>query len=339
MAIQAKGYVYILEVKDIELPVCKIGMTTRSPYKRCEEINKSSTGDFIWTVAYYFPVDDCKALESLIHKKLQPLKQTRREFFNLCANDANIAVKSIINTQDLINLVDPTEIDLIERDIPTQKKKKAQPYFDASDSQYDDFLQEFNSLFQVKGKPFGQLNTPIFGISDGKCGIQWNLAIDKSQRLIRLGVNLEGSQNIGKWLISSFILNQPDIKILQSKTTSPEAITIRFTRDAWQGASRLNIKEKFLGRKEHTLSELSQDDWYKILEEALSCLDETRHFRARKKSQIVTLVSDGRQLLKDVSPHLTIWTTISSEGNINTNLKNGLRLLQPVYAWVEDNCH
>ncbi|ENO8809876.1 GIY-YIG nuclease family protein [Photobacterium damselae] len=163
MAIQAKGYVYILEVKDIELPVCKIGMTTRSPYKRCQEINKSSTGDFIWTVAYYFPVDDCKALESLIHKKLQPLKQTRREFFNLCANDANIAVKSIINTQDLINLVDPTEIDLIERDIPTQKKKKAQPYFDASDSQYDDFLQEFNSLFQVKGKPFGQLNTPIFG--------------------------------------------------------------------------------------------------------------------------------------------------------------------------------
>jgi hypothetical protein len=26
-----KGYVYILEVKDIDLPVCKIGMTSRHP--------------------------------------------------------------------------------------------------------------------------------------------------------------------------------------------------------------------------------------------------------------------------------------------------------------------
>jgi hypothetical protein len=39
------GYVYILEVKDIDLPVCKIGMTSRSPSARCSEINKNSTGD------------------------------------------------------------------------------------------------------------------------------------------------------------------------------------------------------------------------------------------------------------------------------------------------------
>ena len=61
------GYVYILEVRDIVLPVCKIGMTTRSPYQRCAEINNSSTGDFIWSVAHYVAVDDCKALESLVH--------------------------------------------------------------------------------------------------------------------------------------------------------------------------------------------------------------------------------------------------------------------------------
>ena len=44
---KTEGYVYILEVKDIVLPVCKIGMTTRTPNKRCAEINNSSTGDFI----------------------------------------------------------------------------------------------------------------------------------------------------------------------------------------------------------------------------------------------------------------------------------------------------
>ena len=51
------GYVYVLEVKDIMLPVCKIGKTSRHPNARCAEINRSSTGDFIWEVARYVFVD------------------------------------------------------------------------------------------------------------------------------------------------------------------------------------------------------------------------------------------------------------------------------------------
>lgn len=35
---KSEGFVYILEVSDIILPVCKIGMTTRSPQERCNEI-------------------------------------------------------------------------------------------------------------------------------------------------------------------------------------------------------------------------------------------------------------------------------------------------------------
>ncbi len=42
------GYVYILEVSDIDLPVCKIGRTSKNPFARCAEINRSSTGDFLW---------------------------------------------------------------------------------------------------------------------------------------------------------------------------------------------------------------------------------------------------------------------------------------------------
>ena len=76
----SKGYVYILEVKDIVLPVCKIGKTSRYPIDRCAEINKSSTGDFIWAVAHKIAVDDCSKLESLVHKKLKPLSKPTKEW-------------------------------------------------------------------------------------------------------------------------------------------------------------------------------------------------------------------------------------------------------------------
>jgi hypothetical protein len=93
------GYVYVLEVKDIDLPVCKIGMTMRTPYERCNEINNSSTGDFIWSVAHYIAVDNCKKLESLVHSKLSPIRQKGREFFNINAHDANTALISIFENQ------------------------------------------------------------------------------------------------------------------------------------------------------------------------------------------------------------------------------------------------
>lgn len=93
-----EGYVYILEVKDIDLPVCKIGMTLRNPQVRCAEINNNSTGDFIWQVAYDVSVDDCRKLESFFHKKLEPLRQKNREFFNISAEVAYKALLSIIKT-------------------------------------------------------------------------------------------------------------------------------------------------------------------------------------------------------------------------------------------------
>ena len=91
----ASGYVYILEVKDIQLPVCKIGMTTRSPSKRCSEIDNSSTGDFIWAVAHFVTVDDCRKLESLVHSKLSPLRQKGREFFSLNPDDGTVKLTNI----------------------------------------------------------------------------------------------------------------------------------------------------------------------------------------------------------------------------------------------------
>ena len=45
------------------------------------------------------------------------------------------------------------------------------------------------SLLNVKGRPFGQLNKPHFGMSDGNRGVQWNLAVYADTGDIRLGVN------------------------------------------------------------------------------------------------------------------------------------------------------
>ena len=77
-----EGYVYVLEVADIDLPVCKIGRTQRDPETRCAEINQqSTTGDFLWKVAHSVYVSDCTELETHIHRKLAPLRQKGREFF------------------------------------------------------------------------------------------------------------------------------------------------------------------------------------------------------------------------------------------------------------------
>ena len=177
MANNNTGYVYVLEVKDIDLPVCKIGMTTRTPYERCEEINNSSTGDFIWSVAHYIAVDDCKKLESLVHLKLAPLRQKGREFFNINADDANTAMISIFDGQTEIQKVNDEKIKHNSGLDPDIKIKKRRHSFKRIDSEYAELLQLFTSLLNVKGRPFGQLNRPTFGISDGNEGVQWNLSV------------------------------------------------------------------------------------------------------------------------------------------------------------------
>jgi hypothetical protein len=65
------------------------------------------------------------------------------------------------------------------------------------------------------------------------------------------------------------------------------------------------------------------------LEEALNCLDKNKNFRGRKTNQPVTLESGGRQLPKDISPHLTIRNYLSIEEDIEENIKRKISELQP----------
>lgn len=336
---EMKGYVYILEVKDIVLPVCKIGMTERNPRQRCVEINSGSTGDFIWEVAHHIFVNDCRSFESLVHAKLEPLRQKRREFFNIGPDAAYDAIVSILDSQEDIKKIDPGDGFLEDDEKPLNERRPAAGIeFREMDTDYADLLQLFTYVLGVKGKPFGQLNTPSFGISDGARGVQWHLVVHRDTGEVRLGVNLEGSENTGKWLIADFLRSEPKIETLVSKVATPSEISFCLTRDAWQGPARLNIKEKYIGGKEFVLSEVDRAIWHSLIEESLTCLDEDRGFRGRKKRQLITLESNGRELTRDVSPHLTFWKTLQTDGDAEKTLRKAISDLTPVYDWVVEAC-
>ena len=337
---KGKGFVYILEVKDIDLPVCKIGMTSRNPRDRCSQINNNSTGDFIWQVAYQASVDNCQKLESLVHKKLEPLRQKNREFFNITAEVAYRALRSIIENQSEIREItieEPTAICLKEEGSESERKRtKHTATYRKIDTKYTELLQMFTSLIDVKGRAFGQLNEPCFGMSDGNKGVQWNIAILTDINQIRLGVNLEGMA-YSNWPIATFILSELEnlnIEKLKTNLARPECIFIQFRRDAWRITARPAIVERYIGGREIPLSEIDSKSWASILTEALGCLNDQKQYRGRKKQQItfVNKPKNGEQTkIMEVSPHLTIWTPINLAGD---NLERGIALLKPIYEWV-----
>lgn len=337
--IKSSGFVYILDVKDIDLPVCKIGMTSRNPYDRCSEINNSSTGDFIWEVAHQIAVDNCHKLETIIHKKLEPLRQKKREFFNINAEDAYKAIMSIIESQSEVKMIDEKiilhNIKPVVNKIITKNKRT----FSRADSEYAELLQSFTELLNIKGRPFGQLNKPVFGMSDGQEGVQWNIAVSTEVRNVQVGVNLEGKV-YSNWPIATFILSElknPTLIELKTKLKQTEKIIIRFTRDAWQATSRPDIVEKYFGGREFPLKEMHPELWTSILKEALGCLDEKRMYRGRNL-QTVTLAKKPRNGSQtrtlQVSPHLTIWTPIDLSEDVITDLNNGISRLEPVHNWI-----
>jgi hypothetical protein len=338
---QNSGYVYILEVRDIDLPVCKIGRTKKNPYDRCAEINRSSTGDFLWQVAFEFVVDDCKQFEKLVHKKLEPYRQKNREFFNVTAKVAHNAVRSILDGQAEIQEIDPEELGVRAEEIPeTMKAKKSQSiHFRQKDSEYADMLAVFTRLTDCKGRPFGQLNRPYFGMSDGNEGVQWNIAIRTDPEEIRLGVNLEGMK-YANWPITTFLLAEienPRIYDVRDRLADADQVFLRLTRDAWQVTARPSILEEIIGFGNIPLQDIDADLWESMLAEALNCLSEEKGYRGRN-TQEVTLANQPRKGDKtrtmEVSPHLTIWTPIEASGDMERNLKTGKDRLTPIYNWV-----
>ena len=335
------GYVYILKVRDIDLPVCKIGRTSKSPETRCAEINRSSTGDFLWQVAHQIPVNDCKGFERLVHKKLEWLRQKNREFFNVTAEKAFTAVRFILEEQTEIQEIDPKVISGREGETsePTKPGSPSRDQFQPRDSKYAEILALFTQLTDCKGRPFGQLNQPHFGMSDGNDGVQWNISVYRETEDIQLGVNLEGKV-YANWPIATFLLAElqdPSIFDIRAQLNDPARVFMRHTRDAWQVTARPSIVEKYIGPSNVSLSDIDAELWQSMLTEALGCLSKGRGYRGRSK-QLVTITSQSntgeRKRMMTVSPHLTIWTPIESSDDIERRLKVAIDRLKPLYNWV-----
>lgn len=335
-----EGYLYVLAVKDIDLPVSKIGRTARNPAVRCAEINQSSTGDFLWEVAHQLVVNDCRKLESLVHEKLSPLRQKRREFFNIHPDDAVCAIQSILLTAADVREVTITESRNEDTDAPGRiTRPRNRSIRTNRDTIYAHLLDGFTEWLNVKGRPFGQLNKPYFGVSDGRDGVQWNLAVYPNEGTARVGVNLEGMEYRG-WPIATLISSELKVPALLQVTPilkDPKSITLRFRRDAWQVISRPPILEEYLGGQEYRLSEITADVWRQILMEAITCLNKDRNYRGRGRQPVTLIkksVPDAESTVMSVSPHLTIWTPIDPACESLEQLSSAIERLRPIHEWA-----
>lgn len=329
-----QGYIYVLGPKDnSDFEVCKIGRTTKTPMARCAEINRSSTGDFLWEVAHQIMVSDCMLLETRVHAALSAARQQGREIFWLSPDEAMSEIgRVLVATSDIVTIATPS----VQADrprttaAPATHSKRLTPYLPLFD--------RFTALLGVKGKLFNQRNKPYFGISDDHSGVQWNLAASPQLDQIRLGVNLEGKV-YDNWPITTLIqteLAQPRLPALAASLANPQAVVLRFARDVWQRAARLDIAEPYLGGAEQPLDSLTPEWWQAVLTEALGCLDETRQYRGRGE-QAVTRIGHNTPMTKQVSPHLTIWTALDAGCNplpAQDELAAAIKRLKPLYAWA-----
>ena len=200
----------------------------------------------------------------------------------------------------------------------------------------------FGETFDVsRPRPFGGDRAVHQGISDDVAGVQWNAGVDRSRNVVTVGVNLEGKQYDG-WPIARLIereLRHPALVEVAAAYPKLGNAELWFSRDAWQISSRPAIVEQWIGGAAPVLlTELTHQHWRRVLEEAYSCLDESRGHRGRTRQE-VTLVKKGKTV-KDVSPHLQIkhalqWSA-GHDGGLRAAMKTTRELLQPIHDWAKE---
>lgn len=201
----------------------------------------------------------------------------------------------------------------------------------------------FKAIFGYEGRSFGQAAMPFRkGVSNGNDGVQWNLLVDANDGGTRLGVNLEGVKYDG-WPIARFIENElsnpaTGLLNLASDYSDDTNVLVCLERDAWQIAARPNIREKIIGGKYEPLTGLTLERWKEMLQEAYECLDESNNHRSRA-SQRVTLDKSGEKRTMEVSPHLTITTSLWRIGPPSLDLaiddvKKKMNYMQAIYDHI-----
>jgi len=280
----------------------------------------------------------------LIHNKLKLFRQKRREFFNLTPESAFNAVQSVLAEQS-----DYVEIDS-ESARSKRSKKNARSLnlttrgggYSNQDGDFAELFAQFTDCTQCKGRPFGQLNRPYFGMSDGREGVQWNLAVHRETNAIRLGVNLEGMK-YSDWPIATLLLNEleaPKIFDVQEQLHHPDRVYVQLARDAWQVTARPKIVEQYIGPAHKPISHIDFSLWRSMVQEGLSCLSEEKMFRARALQSVTLEGQKGlpnRKRLMEVSPHLTIWTPVDISVASSESISAAIELLKPVHDWMSQS--
>ncbi|MGF6634781.1 GIY-YIG nuclease family protein [Paraburkholderia sp. MM6662-R1] len=327
-----QGYIYVLGPKgNRDFEVCKIGRTGRTPADRCAEINNdSTTGDFVWEVTHNIGVSDCMRLEGLAHDELSAHRMPGREVFFVSADMAMAGILRVLErTPEIAVTVAPATA---ER---TKKARTSRNTHSARIDPYLPLLLRFVEMLGVRGELFNQRSKPYFGISDAAKGVQWNLAVYPQMSQIRMGVNLEGV-TYRNWPITTLIQSEqtaPRLPGLAECLSEAGSLMLRFSRDAWQGASRQAIAEQWIGGEELPLDALTPEKWQAMLTEALGCLDATRQYRGRAE-QVVTRTPSGEKKIMEISPHLTISTPLDADCDPMEALGPTIKRLKSLHTWA-----
>jgi hypothetical protein len=204
-----------------------------------------------------------------------------------------------------------------------------------------ELAEAFSTLFVVRPlRTYGTAKKQHQGFTDGREGVQWNAGIDRERDVLTLGTNLEGMAYDG-WPIARLIERELARPRFVELVTAPAlgACELWFTRDAWQAAARLPIKEQHLTPDiPQLVASVDEGSWRSVLLAAQACLDPRRNHRGRRREE-VTLLASGATVLKDVSPHLQIKcvldaATTASGAEIMSALQAARETLAPVHRWM-----
>ena len=188
----------------------------------------------------------------------------------------------------------------------------------------------FRNLFECDGEEFGSVSHGVLGVSDGIEGVQWNAWYSQRDETAWLGVNLEGKK-YDDWPVARLVEREiahplllPEYRV---RVARPEVVTVEWRRDAWQGGSRVSIKESSLRPTPIALDRLDGDGWTRALRCARECLNPKRQYRGRRRTK-VTLLRSAQVVERDVSPHLRFKTELERfDGSTMLRAKNDLAML------------
>jgi predicted transport protein len=105
-----EGYIYILFNRAYHNQQLKIGMTTKAPETRADELSRATGVPREFEVLYEQRVSDCARAERLLHERLRKYRSaSNREFFNV---STKIAIRLLEDVADEVGRADDVQEDV-----------------------------------------------------------------------------------------------------------------------------------------------------------------------------------------------------------------------------------